>query len=274
MVFKLGADPECFLRKVGNNHLVSAHDIVPGTKLEPYKLPNGGACQADGTALEVNIPPSESGEEFADNIVSVYTDVLKLLPKGLRLSFDPTVIYSEKYWNTIPDEAKRLGCSPDYDGMNEGKELPPPPENKVPPRMRTAGGHLHLGWCDELKEDPFEKDHFQDCVFMAKMFSEWADPVYSLDITYHFKEFKRILPLDRKRLKLYGDIGSFRPKPYGVELRSPSCSWLLGDEDSWKGMFNSIKKYFEEYQEGLRFNKAPPLSYIRNRPREKFDWRT
>mgnify|MGYP001584855390 CR=1 FL=1 len=55
----IGTDPEFFLEKDGKP--VSAHDLVPGTKHEPYPLGKSGAhVQADGTAVEINIKPAKN----------------------------------------------------------------------------------------------------------------------------------------------------------------------------------------------------------------------
>ena len=51
--FTIGADPEVFVADSLTNTFVSAHDLVPGTKLEPFAV-NKGAVQVDGMALEFN----------------------------------------------------------------------------------------------------------------------------------------------------------------------------------------------------------------------------
>ena len=61
---------------------VSAHGLIPGTKYEPYPIPHG-ALQVDGTALEFNINPSSSYEEFNTNIDEVLKTMMAMLPKDL-----------------------------------------------------------------------------------------------------------------------------------------------------------------------------------------------
>ncbi len=60
--FTYGCDPEVFLM-VGDKY-VSAHGLFPGTKAEPFKVEKG-AVQVDGLALEFNIDPAKTPEEFA-----------------------------------------------------------------------------------------------------------------------------------------------------------------------------------------------------------------
>jgi hypothetical protein len=56
MEFKIGADPEFFLRDKATGKFVSAHGLIPGTKRQPMKV-DKGAVQVDGMALEFNIDP-------------------------------------------------------------------------------------------------------------------------------------------------------------------------------------------------------------------------
>ncbi len=64
----IGCDPETFLKRHGE--YISAFGMFPGTKNEPYKV-NKGAIQVDGFALEFNIDPAFSAEEFDYNIQTV-----------------------------------------------------------------------------------------------------------------------------------------------------------------------------------------------------------
>ncbi len=62
----VGADPEVFVKDASGQN-VSGHGMVPGTKKKPHPV-RSGAGQVDGTALEFNIEPSKTEEEFVSRI--------------------------------------------------------------------------------------------------------------------------------------------------------------------------------------------------------------
>ena len=66
MAYLIGADPEVFVTDK-NNQFVSAFNMVPGDKAKPYPVPFG-AVQVDGMALEFNIEPASTRQEFIHNI--------------------------------------------------------------------------------------------------------------------------------------------------------------------------------------------------------------
>lgn len=138
----VGADPELFMKNPNTNMFVSAHDRVPGTKYEPFKVPNG-AIQVDGTALEFNIDPAHSVEEFVANIKSVKQTLESYVP-GFNVVAEPVALYDADYWVfEVTAEAKTLGCDPDFNGWTV-EQNPPPNAGDKP--FRTASGHVHIGW--------------------------------------------------------------------------------------------------------------------------------
>lgn len=203
----IGADPEVFLWSKLSGGFVSAHDMLPGTKKEPFKV-KSGAIQVDGTAAEFNIDPASTANEFYQNIKTVMKELGAQVP-NYELKAVPTVKYNRSYYDRIiPDYAKELGCDPDYNAWD--KAMNSPPEAKG--TMRTAAGHIHIGWTEGA--DPFDEAHFQTCASLVKQLDyflgmsslEW-DP-------------------DGTRRQLYGRAGAFRPKSYGVEYRVLSNAWL------------------------------------------------
>ena len=207
----VGADPELFMKNPNTNAFVSAHDRVPGTKYEPFKVPNG-AIQVDGTALEFNIDPASSFKEFNDNLTTVMSSLKDMIGKDYEFDISPVAEFGKEYIDAQPKAAKELGCSVDYDaytGLPNEK-----PNAEVP--FRTAAGHLHIGWTNDV--DPNEPGHFEACRWIAKILDLYvAVPSLSWDNT----------PAAIKRRQLYGKPGCFRPTHYGVEYRSLSNTWLL-----------------------------------------------
>ncbi len=66
----IGCDPELFVFSENKKKIVSAHDLLPGTKEEPFAVPCG-AIQVDGVAAEFNITPADESRRFIQNIAIV-----------------------------------------------------------------------------------------------------------------------------------------------------------------------------------------------------------
>lgn len=208
----IGADPELFMINPNTGSFVSAHDRVPGTKYEPFKVPNG-AIQVDGTALEFNIDPAHSVGEFIRNIKSVRQTLESYVP-GFNVVAQPVATYDIDYWTyEVPMSAQTLGCDPDYNGWTEEVNKPPNPGGKP---FRTASGHVHIGWTKD--QDVYDKDHYLLCCKMARQ------------MDYYLGIHSLLWDTDPTRRSLYGQAGAFRPKPYGVEYRVLSNRWLESDK--------------------------------------------
>lgn len=233
MNFLIGCDPEIFVAdKDGFN--VSAHDMIPGTKESPFGVERG-AIQVDGTALEFNIHPADSKESFVLNIETVLDELRKRIESidpFYHLTFEPTALYDPEYFKELPIEAKLLGCTPDFNAYT-GEENHPPHTDEP---FRTAGGHIHIGWGEYL--DILDPDHFSTC----------RDVVKQLDaLLYPASE---IWDRDVDRRKLYGQVGAFRPKSYGVEYRPLSCVWIK-DRETQEFVYDTTIKAVD-----LFFNKG------------------
>lgn len=203
----IGADPELFVRNTKTGQFVSGHGMISGTKKEPYKILNG-AVQVDGTALEFNIDPCSTVQEFLDKITAVRASMQGMIP-GHELVNVPSVCYDPEYYKTIPDDAKAMGCDPDFSAYT-GNVNPRP--TKLDPTLHAAGGHVHIGWTNNV--DPHDPIHFRDCMKLVKQ----------LDVYLGIPSL--LYDKDKLRRQIYGAPGSFRPKPYGVEYRTLSNAWL------------------------------------------------
>jgi hypothetical protein len=222
--FTFGSDPELFIFD-RNDEPVSAVGIIPGTKTEPYPV-DCGAVQCDGMAAEYNTNPAATYEEFNHNTETVLSELRKFLPSGYTLKAVPSVVFSEKAWAEAPDEAKILGCSPDFNAWTGG--VNPPPEDPKNPTMRCAGGHLHVGWTSGAGANLIHLKHCQDLVKQL----DWYLGYWSL-----------LHDPDPTRRRLYGKAGSCRYKDYGVEYRTLSNFWVLDQElraETWNRMVKAI----------------------------------
>ena len=208
--FTIGCDPEGFLFDKERKVYVPATGIIPGTKYEPHPV-DKGAIQVDGMAVEFNIEPVSTYEEFETNITTVIKQLESALPKNLEIHWVPSVKFSEEDFDKAPDSAKELGCQPDFNGWNG--EVNPPPQFEDP-YVRCAGGHLHVGFPDTKNEDVTNQQHVMNCQDLVQQF-DWFLGAWSA-----------IEDKDSVRRKLYGKMGACRYKPYGVEYRVLSNFWV------------------------------------------------
>jgi hypothetical protein len=212
--FTIGCDPEVFLTK--NGKPASAYGLLKGTKKEPFPT-KGGAYQVDGMAAEFNIDPVEfpdlswlpdTFDEWNEKILLQLKAIRKALPKDYSLKIDPVMEFGKEFLDQQPDEAKELGCDPDYCAYT----LLPNPRPDGEKTFRTGAGHIHIGWGSDIPVD--NQEHIEICAGFVK----------SLDATVGL--FMTYVDRDPRRRELYGKAGAFRPKPYGVEYRTPSNVWI------------------------------------------------
>lgn len=230
-MFKIGADPEFFLRNKETGAHISAHGIVMGNKLNPYPL-QCGACQVDGTAVEFNIDPTETPEEFVHNIHTVLKQIRRMVPPKLEFDFSPCIEYNPVYFKALPKISVELGCVPDWNCYT--RTLNPQPKDVG--TMRTGAGHLHVGWTDG--EDVEDEVHMDNCVLLAQKLDAVLYPA-----ARHWDK-------DIKREFMYGNRGAFRPKHYGVEYRTPSNAWLRHPK-LWPWLFDRTMQIARMVADGV-----------------------
>ena len=215
--FKIGADPELFIIEKATGKLVSAHGMLPGTKEKPFRVPHG-AVQVDGMAAEFNIDPARNVNDFVRNIKSVMASLQEIIGDEYELQAIPTAHFGKEMIDAQPDEAKELGCDPDYNAWNG--EQNPTPDIDAP--YRTGAGHVHIGWTEG--QDISLTQHKQICEHLIRNLDLYTTPFLKLED-------------DVLRRELYGQAGAYRPKSYGVEYRTPSNVWLTSERNMrlmWK----------------------------------------
>ena len=209
--YVLGADPEVFAFDREQQAYVGPgiHGLVPGSKYMPFLLPDDiGAVQVDGMAVEFNSPPCDTPLAFEKAIATVINFIKSNLPPVIELHFKPTVYFSEAEMSIQRPEDLLLGCEPDYNGWT----LRQNPRPLAPALMRSAGGHIHIGW--KAPSAPMDTSaHFERCATLARY------------MDYFVGEASLGWDDDKERRSIYGAPGSFRPKAYGMEYRSLSCVW-------------------------------------------------
>jgi len=221
--YTLGADPEMFVRSIGGD-IVPVCGTVGGTKARPMpfsealtrtlkdgtKVPrtiqSQYAFQEDGVAFEFNIRPALDYGQFEENINYTLGLSNEVLGRA-KLTYDTTLSshrFSEQ--SLQHPGAMTIGCDPDFCayGPNYKPIEREPFGIKDLGLWRHTGGHLHFGYNKELIPD--------------YAFIQLVDALVYLPVLTKDKQ--------RGRRKLYGLAGLYRPKPYGVEYRTPSNFWL------------------------------------------------
>ncbi len=209
MKILIGADPEVFVRNPNSKEFRSGYGMIAGTKEAPYKV-HKGAVQVDGMALEFNIDPAETVDQFYENITTVRNQMQKMVP-GYELAAVPVADFSEQVLKEQPKEALELGCEPDWCAWTGA--FNPRPDGTV--NFRSGAGHIHIGFTEGV--DVRSENHMADCVAVVKQ------------LDYYLGVPSLLWDSDNRRRSLYGKAGAFRPKSYGVEYRTLSNAWLNDD---------------------------------------------
>lgn len=246
-VVTLGADPEAFVLNTVTNEIVSAEGMIGGTKYEPKVISDQGhAIQEDNVMVEFNIPPCSDEQEFIDNI-NYSKDFLNTMLNftNHRLEIIPSATLYDNYLNT--EQARMFGCDPDMNVyLKDFNDSPCSNTN-----LRTCGGHIHVGFKNANKVKWSHKEEL----------------IYAMDITLGLDSLQ--LDNDDRRREMYGNAGSFRVKPYGIEYRTLSNFWIKSDElISWafqktmdaielvenRQIVNLIKNYSDNVRKAIDTN--------------------
>lgn len=208
MKILVGADPELFMQDA-HGAFVSAIGRIGGHKKDPRPLPLGPgfAVQEDNVAVEFNIPPADSREQFVNYIgrtMSFLSDEVATL--GLHfVNVSATSDWSKE--DMAEPAAHQFGCDPDFNAWENGARNPRPKATDT--QLRTCGGHVHVGVKLKSKEQMLRGVKLMD-LFLSV-------PACIMD---H----------GELRKELYGKAGAFRRKPYGFEYRSLSNFWAHSPE--------------------------------------------
>jgi hypothetical protein len=198
---RLGADPEVFLVNSEGKH-ISVIGLINADKWNPLQIkgmPKGFTLQEDNVALEYGIPPASNADEFAAHIQQVMDKSKEWLP-GLSFSKLACTIFPADQMKH--PAAHIFGCEPDFNAWTNETNVKPSPPYEF---MRSAGGHIHV-----------ETDAQPDVV------ARYMDLYLGVPST--------LMDKDEGRKKLYGKMGAYRPKPYGVEYRVLSNFWIFKPE--------------------------------------------
>jgi len=212
----VGSDPECFLRNRESKEIVSAIPYIPGSKYEPYQIPElskGHMIQTDNIMTEYCLPATSNWKELKKSFDDCVAYTNKIIPSELEVAVLASAKVAEQYLNH--EQAKKFGCDPDYNAWSDDMNIPPESDTN----LRTCGGHIHIGY-----DNP-------DMDVSIKL-------IKALDIYLGIPSI--LLDTDKDRKKMYGKAGAYRLKPYGVEYRGLSNFWLA-DNEMMNLIFNGIR---------------------------------
>lgn len=209
----IGSDPEAFIVNQKDS-IVSAIELVPGDKYDPYDIDKGCAVQHDNILVEWCIPPTKNSVSFYESMVHAIEWTKDILPGGFDIKFITSAYVDQD--QLLHPLALEFGCEPDYNAWTNGGENIKPDVNT---NLRTAGGHIHIGYNNSSEK-------------VNMMLVKALDLFLSVPALF--------IDNDVDRRKLYGKAGAFRHKSYGVEYRSLSNFWLK-DQQSVDWVFNQVQ---------------------------------
>lgn len=227
MKFLIGADPEFFIKKKYGGY-ASAVGLIGGSKWEPKKIDEDGhAILEDNVAVEFNIKPASSFDEFRSSIHKVLDHIRGILP-GYEFSKESAVSFPQE--ELMTPEAQMFGCEPDFDAWRECVNEKPCANDK---NLRSAGGHIHVG-SDLAINNPVAVIRAMD-LFLGV-------PSTQLDA-------------GTLRRELYGKAGCFRAKSYGAEYRTLSNFWIF-DDSLIQWAFDGTQRALEFVEKGNTIDVA------------------
>lgn len=214
----LGADPECSIFDIQLNRIVSAIPVLKRDKHNPIQLGNGVNLYADNTLCEFSFPPSEDKEQMMDRMKDAFERIHIHLGDRYRLMPVAAHRYTEKEMEPEFDiNPVEVGCNPSFCAYTCSVRNPVP----FPDTLRTGSFHIHLGnadWNGKHGGHMLTFDSRNDTIKLMDLFVGLGSVLLDRD------------PGSVERRLLYGQAGSFRPTPYGVEYRPLSPGPLKSRE--------------------------------------------
>lgn len=219
-IFTIGTDPEFFPRKEGV--ITSVAGLLGCSKDDKLILSEDVRLQEDNVLAEFDINPQKGFEAFNDNVKRGLDLVNKKLAEHqMELAFGVSShVYTTAELESFDKSAFVFGCTPDFNAFT-GQKNPSP--SAADPGLRTAGGHVHIGFNEILPVDL----KAQQCAGVL--------------CDYYLSLVSVLLDKDTRRKELYGKASCVRFKDYGIEYRSLSNFWVA-DQDLRKLVYEQVEK--------------------------------
>lgn len=203
-----GADPEAFLTR--NGVVIGSEKILPPNSTNSTY---GDKVMRDGVQIELH-PTARSypsgTTQGLGNVFSKLRSIISQVP-DVKVCLKPVVEVSEEELSSLSDESKMLGCMP---SQNIYGFKSPDVDGKIF-KIRSAGGHIHLGLENTRVYDPSNMIDFRLRLV----------PIFDIIVGNTCVLIDND-PSQRVRRKLYGRPGEYRTPSYGLEYRTLSNFWL------------------------------------------------
>lgn len=204
-MLKVGSDPELFLGAAGV--LRDPATITCGHKDLPEDVGDGIAFHVDNVCLEYTHVPVSTKEEWLAVHRLAREKLSERLTGGLEAMYTPLTSITREQLANFGQEAELFRCHPD-----EGVWSKPVLADLG--LTRVSGGHIHLGWEEDLMVlPPIQDEAVRLCDYLIGLWGVLHES-----------------PLAATRRVYYGQAGAFRRCSYGVEYRVPSNFWLTSPE--------------------------------------------
>jgi len=217
----LGGDPEFFIEDAKGT-ILNADRFFPG-KENPVLIAAKGEMKSklffDGIQGEIAPAHSACREYLTNNIWQCFNRIYNSIPEDHKMVLVPSAKINKKIIENADPEARIFGCMPDFNAYTLSVNTTEMDASTHP--YRYAGGHMHFGISSPYQKKGMpefdlakrEEGHIRAVKFMDLLVSI---PTLILDNG----------PGSKLRRDKYGKAGCFRPTPYGIEYRTPSCWWL------------------------------------------------
>lgn len=229
-MIRIGSDPEFWLQDSRGSLIPATAVLPPDDKVAGPNNPFYDGFQGEITTMPVD-SPSDSVESIREAVGSIH----QLSSLGVTAFVQPAVRVPQSILNNCSKKVFEFGCSPSVNAYtNEVRDSASIRAiHKNYPDIMVAGGHIHIGMPGGAhKENPVDKlveyasafeFNFAEIIMLFEMLGvtllnivECSDP--------------DLAPIFKLRRKMYGLAGEYRITPYGIEMRSPSCAWLMSPE--------------------------------------------
>lgn len=213
-IILLGCDPEMFTCDQ-HGRISSVAGLLGCDKWNKRTFSDTIRIQEDNVLVEYDTNPQPSLDLFSKNIQEGIDACSQIVNEvGLEIAAGIcSHVYTMDELNSFNKSVFMFGCEPDYNALT-GATNPKPAS--ADPGLRTAGGHVHIGYQEHLDS--------------LGMDLERSQTIMGVMCDYHLGLPSLLLDKDDRRRELYGKAGAIRMKPYGIEYRTLSNFWTFEQE--------------------------------------------
>ncbi len=232
---RFGLDPELFLVKGASNYATSVHliDFKGKTVKSDPENPVASMSKTDGFAVEFTNTPSGCRDYIVPSMAAGLRDFLKTWPEYSLSAKASMTLTGKSIKGRTPVGVCNYGCIPDTNAYTLMEKTAP--GTKYHNQKRYIGGHIHFGlhgFPEERKRSAYIDLHEP----LYKYGQDWMNVVGAAHalIWDAFVGVPMVAIIgeandygEAVRRTYYGQAGSHRVKPYGVEYRVLSGTLMM-----------------------------------------------